>query len=90
LKQAKTPTLCQIPEDNPDSLRCHTTSTFDTTPLSRVILQKSIVSSAIVKLSAIIKPVDSLRPSSPARTLGSWVRIPLKAWMFVCVYSVFL
>jgi hypothetical protein len=23
-----------------------------------------------------------------ARTLGSWVRIPLKGWMFVCVYSV--
>jgi hypothetical protein len=28
--------------------------------------------------------------SSPARTLGSWVRIPLKSWMFVCVYSVFV
>jgi hypothetical protein len=27
---------------------------------------------------------------SPARTLESWVRIPLKAWMFVCVYSVFV
>jgi hypothetical protein len=29
-------------------------------------------------------------PSSPARTLGSWARIPFKAWMFVCVYSVFV
>jgi hypothetical protein len=28
--------------------------------------------------------------SSPARTLGSWVRIPLKSWMFICVYSVFV
>jgi hypothetical protein len=28
--------------------------------------------------------------SSPARTLGSWVRIPLKAWMSVCIYSVFV
>jgi hypothetical protein len=28
--------------------------------------------------------------SSPPRTLGSWVRIPLKACMFVCVYSVFV
>jgi hypothetical protein len=28
--------------------------------------------------------------SSPARTLGSWVRIPLEAWMSVCVYSVFV
>jgi hypothetical protein len=26
--------------------------------------------------------------SSPARTLVSWVRIPLKAWMYVCIYSV--
>jgi hypothetical protein len=26
--------------------------------------------------------------SSLARTLGSWVPIPLKAWMSVCVYSV--
>jgi hypothetical protein len=28
--------------------------------------------------------------SSPAQTLGSWIRIPLEAWMFVCVYSVFV
>jgi hypothetical protein len=28
--------------------------------------------------------------SSPARTLGSWVGIPLKTWMSVCVYSVFV
>jgi hypothetical protein len=27
-------------------------------------------------------------PSSPARTLGSWVRITIEAWMSVCVYSV--
>jgi hypothetical protein len=27
---------------------------------------------------------------SPARTLGSWVRIPLDEWMFVGVYSVFV
>jgi hypothetical protein len=29
-------------------------------------------------------------PSSPARTLGSWIRIPLEAWISVCVYSVFV
>jgi hypothetical protein len=28
--------------------------------------------------------------SSPARILGSWVRIPFEAWMFVYVYSVFV
>jgi hypothetical protein len=28
--------------------------------------------------------------SSPAQTLGSWVRILLEAWMSVCVYSVFV
>jgi hypothetical protein len=26
--------------------------------------------------------------SSPAQTLGSWVRIPLETWMSVCAYSV--
>jgi hypothetical protein len=29
-------------------------------------------------------------PSSPTRTLGSSVRIPLKAWIPMCVYSVFV
>jgi hypothetical protein len=28
--------------------------------------------------------------SSPVQTLGSWVQIPLEAWMPVCVYSVFV
>jgi hypothetical protein len=28
--------------------------------------------------------------SSLARTLGSWVRIPLETWMSVYVYSVFV
>jgi hypothetical protein len=28
--------------------------------------------------------------SSPAWTLGSWVRIPLESWMFVCVCFVFV
>jgi hypothetical protein len=28
--------------------------------------------------------------SSPAPKLRSWVRIPLQAWMLVCVYSVFV
>jgi hypothetical protein len=27
---------------------------------------------------------------SPAQTLGSWIRIPLEAWMFVSVSSVFV
>jgi hypothetical protein len=29
-------------------------------------------------------------PSSPPRTLGSWVLIPHEAWMSVCVYYVFV
>jgi hypothetical protein len=28
--------------------------------------------------------------SSPAQTLGSWVRIPLRAWIYMCVYPVFV
>jgi hypothetical protein len=45
----------------------------------------------ILAMSAIISPTPAgLRhgPSSFAQTLGSWVRIPLKAWLSVCVYSV--
>jgi hypothetical protein len=30
------------------------------------------------------------KPSSPARTLGFWARIPLETWMPVCVYSVLM
>jgi hypothetical protein len=29
-------------------------------------------------------------PSSPARTLESWIRIQMQIWTFVCVYSVFV
>jgi hypothetical protein len=28
--------------------------------------------------------------SLPAQTLRSWVRMPLEAWVSVCVYSVFV
>jgi hypothetical protein len=39
--------------------------------------------------SNIYRPRDLRHEtSSPARTLGSWVRIPFEAWMSVCVYSV--
>jgi hypothetical protein len=36
--------------------------------------------------------LGSLRhePTPPALTLGWWVRIPLEAWMSVCVYSAFV
>jgi hypothetical protein len=30
----------------------------------------------------------SYEQSCLSRTLGTWVRIPLKTWMSVCVYSV--
>jgi hypothetical protein len=29
-------------------------------------------------------------PASPTRTFGSWVRIPLEAWISACVYFVFV
>jgi hypothetical protein len=38
----------------------------------------------------IFDEVITFDSSSHARTLGSWVRIPLEAWMFVCVYFVFV
>jgi hypothetical protein len=33
---------------------------------------------------------EGMNESSLARTLRSWVQILLKAWMFVCVYSLCL
>jgi hypothetical protein len=44
------------------------------------------------KYSSLPQWLRSLRhePSLPARTLGPWIRIQLKAWMSVCVYSVFV
>jgi hypothetical protein len=41
----------------------------------------------IIIIIIIITVTGGLRhePSSPARKLGSWVRISLEAWMFVCV-----
>jgi hypothetical protein len=51
----------------------------------------------VIVLCGLVKQSRSQRPrglrhelSSLARMLGSWVRIPLKAWMSVCVYSVFV
>jgi hypothetical protein len=35
-------------------------------------------------------PITVAARSSPGRTLGSCVRIPLEAWMSVYVYSVFV
>jgi hypothetical protein len=55
-----------------------------------------------LKMSTLFKPyiLKSCRsqwpfglrhePFSPARTQRSWVPIPLKAWMSVCVYSMFV
>jgi hypothetical protein len=39
-------------------------------------------------ISGLFYDAHSRSASSLAQALGSWVRIPLKVWMFVCVYSV--
>jgi hypothetical protein len=44
---------------------------------------------AVYRQSILARDV-SHELSSPAKTLGSWVRIPLEAWMSVCVHSVFV
>jgi hypothetical protein len=50
------------------------------------------ISGMLVMLSCRSRWARVLRhePSSPARILGSWVRIPLEAWMSVRVHSVFV
>jgi hypothetical protein len=47
----------------------------------------------VIKLVVIMPTTVAARskacePSSPDRILGPWVRIPLKAWMSVCVFCV--
>jgi hypothetical protein len=48
--------------------------------------------SVAAELSKVWLVINSLRHELPslARTPGSWVRIPLKAWLSVCVFSVFM
>jgi hypothetical protein len=51
--------------------------------------------SSVIKINLNMADLQSSRsqwprglrhdPSSPPRKLGSWVRISLEAWMFVCV-----
>jgi hypothetical protein len=54
-----------------------------------------VTTDCLCSISVIIRRSQWLRglrhePFAPVRTLGSWVRIPLEAWMSVCVYSVFV
>jgi hypothetical protein len=51
---------------------------------------KRIISSKLVIGRSQWPPPPRHELSSPARTLGSWVQIPLEAWMSVCVYSMFV
>jgi hypothetical protein len=41
-------------------------------------------------LSVFIEPITVTALSSPARTLGSWVRISHEAWMSVCAFILFV
>jgi hypothetical protein len=51
---------------------------------------KNIILLILVKVCRSQWPPGLMHePSSLARTLGSWVPIQFKAWMSVCVYSVF-
>jgi hypothetical protein len=43
-----------------------------------------------VKFFTEINVLERRSQWPPAQTLGSWSRIPLEAWMSVCVYSVFV
>jgi hypothetical protein len=54
-------------------------------------IQQSDVRVIIIPRTLRIQSVKRLIavPAPPkVQTLGSWVRIPLEAWMSVCVYSV--
>jgi hypothetical protein len=74
---------------------CHITSYFllcDIVLACKVHTTLSPVNQlSYIDVECIIVPKLHLSRSQwPARTLGSWARIPLKALMCVCVYSVFV
>jgi hypothetical protein len=74
---------------------CHKYNNLLGRCISRNYAQKLITGSKLCMVLAVMHRSQWSRGlrhemSSPAWTLGSWVRIPLEAWMFVCVYSVFL
>jgi hypothetical protein len=48
-------------------------------------ISQSVCGSSPVTVSARYRRHEL---SSPDRTLGAWVRIPIETWMSVCVYSV--
>jgi hypothetical protein len=50
----------------------------------------SVLYSAHLFIPDLITIVIQVYMSSLAQTMGSWVQIPLEAWMSVCVYSLFV
>jgi hypothetical protein len=73
-----------------DTLGWALSSTLHLAAKCKSLVQESHTSNTCCK--PIIVAASSIRhePYSPAWTLGSWVQIPLEAWMSVCVYSVFV
>jgi hypothetical protein len=59
-------------------------------PLRQAVIQKEGLCFAklLLLLLLVVAVVVVAARSSPAHTLRSWVRIPLEAWMSVCVYCV--
>jgi hypothetical protein len=68
----------------------HTYSIRSMFSVARSLPAVFIIAPVVYYLDVMHKTSRSLCLSLLARTLGSWVRIPLKAWMFVCVCSVFV
>jgi hypothetical protein len=70
----------------------------------KLIWDEIVIKNQMAEEVMILKYLENIVPScqsqwqcdlrhelpSTAQTLGSWVRIPLEAWMSVCVYSVFV
>jgi hypothetical protein len=66
-------------------------TTFRTQLLVKLNAIQTVVFRVVIRMSPSQWPLGLRHePSSPARILGSGVRVPLEAWMSVCVYSVFV
>jgi hypothetical protein len=61
-----------------------------TTVSASCMVRKEMMYVAVILWQITVAARSKASLSSLALTLGSWVRIPLKAWIFVCVYSMFV
>jgi hypothetical protein len=72
--------------------RCHKLRLYSVEHSTTLNIELRRIWQKVVMAENLLQCTRGLRhkPSSPARIVGSWVRIPFEAYISVCVYSVFV